>query len=294
MFRSVINKIKQGLDKTYGKNPQKQCDMVKSDKKKAIQLHKLTIPKASFDSIPEKERLLFIRFGHALDEINSLQRLFLWSDPTVSGLENAEKNAREAQGFAIARVLTGKLYETYKLIQKCYLKDKGISPKYKKLQSDKIRTTLKNLNRYFSRPNLISKVRNRYAFHYSQDEIVEILRKIPSEDNLVFYLSPDSRNTFFCTADVIIKEAMLKAIESGGTDEATTKLEEETIMITGWMLTFINWFMSTIFRQYLGKDIFEKYGKIAYVSNPPKDFEIQLPYFLSISKDINEYQKNKG
>lgn len=258
--------------------------MGKTKERKSLKLFRVTVSKAKFDKIPEPERMLFIRFGHVIDEINTLLRLFLWS-AQIENLKTEERNARVAQSIVVARVLTGKLYEAHGLIKRHYFGDK-ISKEYNPLLDDSTRNDLRLLKRYFSKANLINTVRNRYAFHYLHDELVESLNQIPPKDDFVFYLSQDNRNSLFCSADVIVRNAMLEAIIPGQPDEAQKKLEEETVTVTGWLLSFLNWYMYTVMARYLGKSFEEMGAKEVRISKPPKDTEIELPYFLSFKEGV--------
>ena len=248
---------------------------------KALLLYRVRVSNTRFSTIPEPERILFIRFGHCIDEINTLLRIFLWSTPSEK-LQKEEMNARLAQGLVIVRVLTGKLNEAYKLIDRDYFGG-AISKKYNSLLDDSARNAVQNLRRYFSKTNLINTLRNQYSFHYLDkfNKVVKCLKKVPSEDDLIFYFAEDSRNSFYCSADVILRNAMLEDIEPDCPDQAQERLEKETVIVTGWLLTFLNWYMYTVMTQNLGKNFEEMGAKEIMIQKPPKDTDIELPYFVS-------------
>jgi hypothetical protein len=255
--------------------------MGKAKNNKPLILHRVTISKKRFDSIPEPERLLFIHFGHSIFEINTLLRVFLWSS-SFENLKEEEINARMAQGLVIARVLIGKINEAYLLIKKHYHGE--IAKKYNPLLNDAARDAFLYFKRYFSHSNLIKAVRNKYAFHYSHDELAKILMQFKPMDELVFYLSQDSRNSFFCSAEKIVNNAMLEAIDPGHPDNAQKRLEKETIEISKALQIFLQWFMHTVMMKYLGRNL-EEMGAIEIrIPKPPKDTEIELPYFLSFEE----------
>jgi hypothetical protein len=255
--------------------------MGKTKNNRPLILHRVTISKEKFDSIPEPERLLFILFGHLIFEINTLLRLFLWSS-SFENIRNEEMNARMAQGLVIARVLIGKLNEAYRLIKNHY--NREIAKIYNPLLNDAARKAFSHLKSYFSNSNLINAVRNKYAFHYSHAELANILMQIPPNDNLVFYLSQDSRNSFFCSAEKIVSNAMLEAIEPGSPDKAQERLQKETIEITKSLATFLQWYMDTVMIKYLGRSL-EEMGAIEIrIPKLPKDTEMELPYFLSFEE----------
>jgi len=187
-----------------------------------------------------------------------------------------------AQGLVIARVLIGKTYEAYVMIKKHY--NREMVKKYNPLLNDAAREAFSHFKRYFSNSNLINAVRNKYAFHYSHDELAKILMQISPMDNLVFYLSQDSRNSFFCSAEKIVRDAMLEAIEPGNPSKAEEKLINETIQVADWLSIFLMWYMETVMMQYFGKSLEEMGAKEIKIPNPPRDTEIKLPYFLSFEE----------
>jgi hypothetical protein len=255
--------------------------MGKPKNSNSLILHRVTIPKKTFDLIPEQERLLFIRFGHLIFELNTLLRLFLWSS-SLKNLQQEEVAARMAQGMVIARVLIGKMYEAYVLIKNRYNGD--IAIEYNNLLNDASRISLLNLKHYFNKSNLINIVRKKYAFHYSHDELTKILMRIEPEDNLVFYLSKDSRNYFFSSADKIISDAMLEAIEPGNPDKAQERLEKETIAISRSLIIFLGCFLDTFLKKHLGDNLEEMGAIEIMISGHSKDSGIELPYFLSLDE----------
>jgi len=250
-------------------------------KRNSLLLHRISISKERFDLIPMAERLLFIRFGHARDEINSLLRVFLWSS-SFDILNEEELNARHAQSLVFARVLTGKLYEAHKMIRNWYLSNRSIANKYNTLLNDETREALKDLNRYFGSNNLIKDVRKKYAFHYLHDEITKISMKRPTEDELVFYLCPDSRNHFYCSSDTIVNDAMLEAIEPDDKEKAQVRLQEETIKVTKWLLRFLQGYIDIFMKQYFGRTLKEMGAKKILIKVAPKEEDIVLPYFLAL------------
>jgi len=183
-------------------------------------------------------------------------RVFLWSS-SFDTLNEEELNARHAQSLVFARVLNGKLYEAHKMIKNWYLSNRSIANKYNTLLNDETRGALKDLNRYFGSNNLIKDVRNKYAFHYLHHEITKIFMKRPTEDELVFYLCPDSRNHFYYSADTIVNDAMLEAIEPGDREQAQVRLQEETIKVTKWLLRFLQGYIDIFMKQYFGRTLKE-------------------------------------
>jgi hypothetical protein len=73
---------------------------------------------------------------------------------------------------------------------------------------------------------------------------------------------------------------MPEAILAGEPDEAEKKIEEDTITDTEWLLNFLNGFMYTVMVQSWER-VLKKWERKRYeFQTPPKDAEIELPYFI--------------
>jgi hypothetical protein len=253
-------------------------------KQKGVQLHRLVIPRSGFNNIPEADQELLVLFAHAFDEMNTFLRLFLWSNPHLPRLHKIEREARTAQGYAIAEVLTGKIYELWELI------DRRDSPlrNYQGVMDAKAKTAYKALKDYFEKTNLIQKVRTYFAFHYLQDKKGNLREAISKEsgNDFVIYLCSDMRNTFFNSADAIVHNAMLSSIDADDREKAAERLQEETVRVTRWLRTIIEWFVFTLIRKYCNT-VRMKGTQAVHIENTPKDQNIRIPYFVIPSQAMN-------
>lgn len=84
-----------------------------------MKLHFISLTKKQLDAIPEAERTLLILCAHAANELNILIKLFRFSSEHPASTD-AEERARNAQAMTMGRLLTGKLYECWKLMKSSF------------------------------------------------------------------------------------------------------------------------------------------------------------------------------
>jgi len=93
-----------------------------------VHIHHIRFTRKQLDTIPEAERRLLVLMAHAGNELNVLSKLFHFSaraESTTQILLEAEN----AQSMVIGRLLTGKIYECWKLMQSAFF-GTGISKTY--------------------------------------------------------------------------------------------------------------------------------------------------------------------
>ena len=175
-----------------------------------MRIHHITLSRTQLDSIPESERRLLVLMAHAGNELNVLSKLFHFSAKAKSETPILQE-AENAQSMVIGRVLTGKIYECWKLMQSAFF-GSGLSKKYEPQFDPEASAALKALKQCFGRENLIEKVRNGHAFHYSPEQIDAGYRTLVDGDPLEVYLAKANANTVYTFADTIAGRAMLEEI----------------------------------------------------------------------------------
>jgi hypothetical protein len=139
-----------------------------------MKIVRIKIPKSLVAQLPEKERTFFFLMGHFGNELNVLQKLFYWC-AIYSSDDEIRQRAHATQALVVAKLLIGKLYEGWALTEKVFFAS-HLSKVYEPLLMGEGKTGLDHLKRYFGRENLLNKVRNKFAFHYSPADIqTEIL-----------------------------------------------------------------------------------------------------------------------
>ena len=247
-----------------------------------MQIHHITLSRKQLDSIPESERRLLVLMAHASNELNVLSKLFHFSAKAASTTPIL-KEAENTQSMVIGRLLTGKIYECWKLMQAAFFRT-GLSKKYESEFDPDTSKALEALKQYFGRENLIEKVRNGHAFHYSPDQIDAGYRALVDGDPLEVYLAEVNANTVYTFADTVAGRAMLEDIKSGDHHRAFELLVEETSRAVGRINQVIGATMMVCFETYLGGDLYSLGAKVLEIHGAPDSRSVSIPYFVEISE----------
>lgn len=105
-----------------------------------------------------------------------------------------------------------------------------LSQKYDKLLSNPAKGSIKELKRYFAKNNLISKIRNKYAFHYNRENVEDQLNHITQDRTLSMLISEYQGNSLFAFSDTIINSSILNSINPNDQQKAMDTLVEEVIL----------------------------------------------------------------
>lgn len=247
-----------------------------------VRIHHIRLTQKQLDTIPEPERRLLVLMAHAGNDLNVLSKLFHFSaraESTTPILMEAENT----QSMVIGRLLTGKIYECWKLMQSAFF-GTGISKTYESQFDAEASKALQALKRYFGRDNLIARVRNGHAFHYSLDEIDAGYRALVDGDPLEVYLSKANANTLYSFADAIAGRAMLEAIKPGDGRGAFEMLIDETTKAVAQIGEVIGATMTICFKTYLGGDLYALGAKVIEIEGAPDSQAVSIPYFVEIAE----------
>jgi len=251
-----------------------------------IELHQIDLTKQQLDRIPEPERRLLVLIAHAANELNALAKLFHFaaSSASESGLIGQAENA---QALVLARVLTGKIFEFWQLLQTSFF-GAQLSREYQPLLDIDAHTALDELKRYFGGQNLVSMVRNKFAFHYSPDQVDAGYKSLIEGDPLQVYLAKRNVNSLYAFADTIAGRAMLEAIQPGDHQAAFDSLITQTSKAVRDIGAVIDGLMVVCFRKYIGTSLYELGAKVIQIEGIPEAQKVSIPFFIEIPEESDE------
>ena len=252
---------------------------------KNMELKKLSISKSDFMSIPEAERLFLFRFGNLFNEICVLRKLVYFSGGTKT-TNKILKNAKMSQAVFILRILAGKLWEGWRLIETDFFKTK-LSRDYEKKLTHVGKSGLGSLKRYFSTVNNIENIRNEISFHYSnehKEHIKTIIDSHSAPEQFDVLISDNHLNCFYSTSGSVTDLTIIDWTNSPNDDEKSLQnLLSEITNITKSFLDFLGDCLFIIVKNHGNFDMVE-----VSIPNPPKFDEIELPYFIQIPEGEKE------
>ena len=183
------------------------------------------ITKEMLLSMSDVESALFLALAHAFNETNALTRMLYWA-ANAPTRNDAEEHGRFSMMLLLIQILAGKLYEFWGIFQKQFFKTK-LSDDLEPLLSGEPADALLKLKRYFNKsPNSVKIIRNKFAFHYSPQEVSASLPGV--DDQLELYTDDQNvPNNLFYFAEVILAHEIASALGQTDPHKALEGLVEE-------------------------------------------------------------------
>lgn len=238
-----------------------------------MELTKKSFQRKALDIIPENERILFVQLSLFANEITMLHKLIAFSN-NLKG-DEAVLTAQNVQSFFLIKLLAGKLYEGWQILQKNYFNQK-LSKQYDDQVSLEGKKSIKYIKSYFKKPNAISLIRNKYAFHYDFLHIKEELNSIPEDEFLDLYLASDYGNSLYSMAHVISSYALFHEIDSTDDLKAIDKIFKDVLGVAKNFLMFSGVVLGEIWKTYKIDGSFET----VILHSVPDINSVTLPYFV--------------
>lgn len=248
-----------------------------------VTIYRIALRKEQLDAIPEAERNLLFALGHLANELNVLTKLFYWAAHNQRE-GDIFQHASNAQSMTIVRLLCGKMHEGWRLLQTSYY-GTAISREYNPLYSEEEQQSFRELSRFFGGENVITKVRNNFAFHYSAAEIGRCYAESNRDDQLEMILSESNANTLYDYAEILVNQTLLEQLNPSDPSKAMEVLIADSTRLTGLFNRAIGACFGTAIRRHLGADL-EQLGAEAIELEGLAHFEaIGIPYFVEVEKD---------
>jgi len=131
--------------------------------------------------------------GHISNEISILQKILV-ACMNYRGQTEVAQEGYSTQNLVVAKILGGKLLEAWHALERLYY-GAQLSRRMGPELMEESRHAEVELKRYFSGQNLLHKVRNGAAFHYSGDAVPDAIAALPDEFSLKIYLAEETGNS---------------------------------------------------------------------------------------------------
>lgn len=244
-----------------------------------MRLIKAEFSKKHLDQLPKEEKVFFVQLTHLLDELMILSKCVIFASNTIEAKQGAEKSAQRTQALFFIRILAGKIYEGWQMLNTSYFSSQ-LSQKYDKLLSNLASESIEELKRYFAKNNLIYEIRNKYAFHYDRKNVEDQLNHITQDETLSMLISEHQGNNLFAFSDTIINSSILNSINPNDQQKAMDTLVEEVILkVCKWFQNFGYGFVELIIEK-LRFDCEE-----IELEDIPAIEDVKLPYFVKKRKN---------
>src|SRR5450759_856726 len=119
-----------------------------------ISIHRVTVPTDALASLSSEERNLLFLAGHVVNELNSLNKVFMWclNSHTEENPSKLNSLAQGVQALVYARTLAGKVSEAWEALKLAWFRNK-LSFRLESSLHPEATVALTSLKVYFGRSN---------------------------------------------------------------------------------------------------------------------------------------------
>src|SRR6516165_5436412 len=244
-----------------------------------MEIHRIILTKAKLAAVPQAERSLLLLSGHASNEINVLSKLIQIAGQNGASLSQVTERVQAGQACVLLRVLIGQLHESWELFRNRVLKAGPFQDTYLPLLDSEGTAALNNLKRHFGGSTL-TQIRNKVAFHYSDDDNLteQSFQTVADTEPLELYLTTQVGNSFYYASEVIVMSSALRMAAPGTSndDRAFAKLCDHVIAVSRDITELFGQLIATIVQSCM-PDL-ETHSE----NHPdgPKLSTLNLPYFI--------------
>ncbi len=172
-------------------------------------MYRILFRHSDFLKLPEDHQLFLIRLAHVADDLRHVFYLCVAAERGTHSRSADERKLALHQLLFGVRLVYSLLYEGWKVIDSAW-NGKALGKAWNSKLSDKARTGLAFLGKYFAQPNLSRTIRDNFGFHYLPDQLQEPLARAPNRsDELI--TGKYSGNIFYPFAEEIRSLALLQA-----------------------------------------------------------------------------------
>lgn len=249
------------------------------------QIFRIPVSKEKLKALTPDERVLLILLGYVSNQLMMMQKLLIFSVNNDETGKPAVDYSHSIQTQMILRLLIGLLNEAWNVMVTRFKQNK-FNLEYRKLLDEEGLAALENLDKQFGGSNILTKIRNAYAFHHPSNQEVEDAFQAAYDnvdmeaDNWVYYFAQSGLNSSFFISDAVILHGIMKALEEEDWDEGQEKLIKEVRSATSNIVEFSKSFVVAVWRKHFGEEM--NSDEITDVENAPDIDKFALPFFVAI------------
>ena len=197
-----------------------------------MEICELEIKPEALARIPEEIKACIFHLSRAVDEISLLQKCF--------GLTVSETCPNESltiiqqnSAFSLVFLLAGKIYEAWNLLQEAMIKNQGMREFQRHLSSE-TKKAFDQIKKYFSKSNIIERIRNKASFHYDHDLFKQELAMCKYPEMNRFFLAEQSGNCHFYIGSFVATSTIMNLTPGENTIEKIKYITQEIGKTANW------------------------------------------------------------
>lgn len=244
-----------------------------------IELRTLVYTKAELAGVPEKERTFFLLLTSFANDIQSLSKLVR---VVLGRLDDGliESQGRSSVGMLAIRLLAGRLWEGWKLLEDN--RPLLITP-YQEYLGHEPNEALQTLQTYFAdRKNLIRMIRDKIGFHADAKIAKQAFDRFPDDAELGDYMCQTIGNTLYYTTELIQLETINGFVGKGDQPGSLRQLVSDTSSLTSAFQTFTFGFVGVFVKRHLRENLERMNEDNEILENVPKFEDLEFCYFSEL------------
>ena len=236
-------------------------------------LNKVQIDQQKLNRMPNSELQLYVGSQIIIGEINYLRKLLIYQP--IPSENEVIVSAENSQMIFVLRILAGKLFESWDFLEKAFFTTK-LSIVYESLLDSKGKKSLQKLKQYFGRSHPLSKVRNKFAFHYIQgiQELINTLQTFHESDPMEIYIAEENGNCYYSMTQQLLNESLVQSFNGSDIKEKIESLFDEIFSNANYFVELFGSLIVVITERHL-----DFHCEEIEIPDPPLITDIKLPYF---------------
>lgn len=251
-----------------------------------IDIFRIRFPKEKLRALSSEERSLFFLLGYAANQIAVFRKIVVFATNKTPE-EYVDQHVTGAQTQILVRHMVGVVCEAWELINKRFIQ-KPVGREYQDLLNQAGKDALAKLKSHFGGYNLLSKIRNNFAFHHPYDADVDAGFELAAatkdfDNDWNWYLSKENINCFYFISDIVVIHGILNA--GGETDliVAQKKMHEELNYVYDLFVQFATAFFDAILTKHFSPEIIAEL--CTKIDDAPSAFDISIPFYIEPPKE---------
>ncbi len=182
------------------------------------------------------------------NDMRHIRHLVIVANNGLKKSVGVERDIALHQYLFAVKLWCGTLNEAHDVVNSGW-KGSGLAARLHENLAADAKNALSRFTKYFSRANLIRKIRREFAFHYDANAIAAELQNIRLDDGYEFFTSGRSGNIFYSSAEGFRNLAFLKAIGFADKSSAIGDLYDEINKVHDQFMIFSHAVMVAIVKK---------------------------------------------
>lgn len=243
-----------------------------------IEIFRLPISKSQLESVPSEERSLLLLSSYAINQINVLRRLLIFSMNFESKVD-VEYILSGAQTQMILRFLVGSMAETWEMIKRPnnqLLIGKSLSAEIEAPGHE----AYQRLKDFFGKNNILHRLRNSVAYHYpSSAELDAAFREVPDGEDWAWYVSHSITNGYYYLSDLVISSHILEVMGERDPEKAFQSFMSQLVPAAEDLLDFLAYLLRALVKRHFGPEMLSpRPGTGIVVAGVPNMEDVFIPF----------------